>query len=284
MPGFEEQFGIILIPEPYRPALPAKPNVLPDVWWEHSVRTDLEAINKTKVGHALLEAIKHHGVIVSILPDSVPDACSAGTLPMEDDLHARDPLDITMGPSIYYSPERFSHGHRCQDRFKVFGQLVMDGHETLLHELVHAFRLASFKYDRQKAVKGFSFYNNTEEIYAILVQGIYASERGRAVRGTHVGQFPIGKELDGSFAFFQTGTEAFEHVKKFCVENPGFTKAIARVETRFNPIRAYYCDPRRAEKMSRTPVARGRDRTQPLLRGGFDFLAQAFRQAGLAGP
>ena len=285
MANFEEQFGIILIPEPHRPLNPPQPNVAPDVWWEHSVRTDLQTINKTKVGHALLAAIKCHGVVVSIQPDRPGTSTLAGTNPIDSDIHTGNPqLTITMGPMIEYSPERSLPHHHVQQRFKVFRQIQIEGHEVLLHELVHAFRQTSFKFAGKPVGKGFSFYNTNEEIYAILVQGIYASERGKAVRTTHVGHFPIDKQLEGSFEFFKTGTEAFEHVKNFCTDNPGFTKAIARVRTDFNPIRAFYCDPVRAKRMSRSGFARQRDLAQPMLRTGFDFLVKAFKQAGLAGP
>jgi hypothetical protein len=67
MANWEEQFGIFLIADFHRPRNPPTPNPPPDVWWEQSVRVDLQTINRARVGSALLRAIKFHGVIVSIL-------------------------------------------------------------------------------------------------------------------------------------------------------------------------------------------------------------------------
>ncbi len=285
MAEFEEQFNIALIPEPHRPKQhPPLPNVLPDVWWLHSVRTDLQTIGRTKVGMALLNAIKWHGVVVSIQPMQ-PGSCGDGTWPIDNDIPTGNPqLTVTMGPTIWYSPEQHDLNHKCEARYKVFGQIHIEGFQVLLHELVHAFRLASFRFKASPAGKGFAFYDTTEEINAVLIQGIFASERGTPIRSSHTRHFPIDENLDTSFEFFRTGTESFDHVKKFCTENPGFTKAVAEVRTRFNPIRAYYCDPVRAQRMARSQHARDRDSFQPFFKDAYRFLWKEFRKAGLAGP
>ena len=112
MANWEEQFGIFLISDFYRPRNPPTPNPPPDVGWEQSVRVDLQTISRTRVGRTLLRAIKFHGVVVSILKQS-PGHCGDYTFPIEDDLGTGNPkLQITMGPMIGYAPvgPRFPNG------------------------------------------------------------------------------------------------------------------------------------------------------------------------------
>jgi len=281
MANWEEQFGIFLIPDVYRPRNPPTPNPPPDVWWEQSVRVDLQTINRTRVGSALLRAIKFHGMVVSILK-ATPGHCGGdSTFPMEDDLGTGDPkLQITMGPMIGYAPEQHELGNLCErTRHGGFGQIWIQGHEVLLHELVHAFRMVSFKRpaNYSRTTKGFAFYDDPEELFAVLIQGIYASERKTPVRSSHTGHFPIDRQLDGSLEFYKTGTESFDLVRRFCTENPGFTREIACIETHFNPIRAYYFTPGAAKHMAQSNFAKARDQAEPLLHDGYHWLLNRFK-------
>ena len=136
MANWEEQFGIFLIPESHRSRFPATPNPAPDVWWQQSTRVDLQTINSTRVGQALLRAIKFHGVIVSIQKQT-SGVCGDATFPIEDDIGTGNSrLQITMGPTIFYAPEQHDLGHSCEkSRYSGFGQFWVEGHEVLLHEL-----------------------------------------------------------------------------------------------------------------------------------------------------
>ena len=287
MANWEEQFGIFLISDFYRPRNPPTPNPAPDVWWEQSVRVDLQTINRTRVGRALLRAIKFHGVVVTILKQS-PGHCGADTFPIEDDLGTGNPkLQITMGPMISYAPEQHELGNLCEKtRHGGFGQIWIQGHEVLLHELVHAFRMVSFKRpeNNPRTTKGFAFYDDPEELYAVLVQGIYASERKTPVRSSHTGHYPIDKQLDGSLEFYKTGTESFDLVGRFCTENPGFTREIACIETHFNPIRAYYFTPAAAKQMAQSKFAKTRDQVEPLFNDAYHWLLNQFRRGGALNP
>lgn len=287
MTNWEEQFGIFLIPESHRSRFPPTPNPAPDVWWEQSVRVDLRTISATRVGNALLRAIKFQGVIVSI-QKQMPGFCGDDTFPIDDDLFTGDPqLQITMGPTISYAPEQHSFNHSCEKtRYGGFGQFWIEGHEVLLHELVHAFRMVSFKRPANRPIttKGFSSYHDTEELYAVLIQGIYASERKKPVRSSHTGHYPIDQKLDGSLEFYKTGTESFDLVKRFCTENPGFTKSIACIETHFNPIRAYYFTPAAAKQMAQSKLAKTRDQIQPMFNDAYTWLRHQFRKGGLLNP
>lgn len=281
MSNVEEQFNIFLVPQPHQPAYPPPKPLAPDLGWLTRVRSDILTISKTKVGSALLRSIKYHGS-VTIQPNK-PGGCGDGTWPIEDDLHTGSPqLMISAGPTIWFNPEQHDLGNRCEARYKVFGQLHIESHEVLLHELIHAFRMASFKFGRGvPATKGFAFYNEREEIYAVLVQGIYASERGTGIRASHTRHFPIDKQLEGSLEFFKSGTEAFKIVQQFCTQNPGFTQMVAQVETRFNPIRAYYCQRDQAEKMSHSSLAHDRDKLQPVFEDLYQTMRHALIKYGL---
>jgi len=283
MVPIEEKFNIYLVPEPYRSALPPTPSPAPDLIWLNAVRRDIEKISKSKVGSALLNSIKYHGVVITIQPMQ-PGVCDDNTWPIEDDLHTGVPsLSITEGPNIWFSPEQHSLDSQCEARHKVFGQLHIQSDEVLLHELVHALRMVSFKRAATRPVigKGLALYGDTEEFIAVLVQGIYASELGRGVRASHTRHFPIDERLKGSFEFFQSGSETFKLIKQFCVDNPGFTRALSCIETRFNPLRAYYSDPGKAARMSTTRLARDRDKFQPLIKDGYDLLRKSFIAAGI---
>lgn len=277
MAGFEENYNIFLVPQIHK-GNPNDPNPAPDVGWEKAARNDLESIRKSKVGEALLSSIKWHGIPVTIQP-LPPGKCSDLTWPIDDYIPPGQKSNISSGPSIWYSPETHALTHNCEAKYKVFGQIHIESHEVLLHELVHALRLISYKFNALRTSKGFAFHNTTEEVYAVLVQGIYASELGKGIRASHTRHFPIDKELEGSFAFFQTGTDAFKYVKDFCTQNQGFTRMIARVYTPFNPIRAYYFDPARALRMSQSKLAKQRDVLQPIKRDIYWLLKEAFTGA-----
>jgi hypothetical protein len=157
---------------------------------------------------------------------------------------------------------------------------------VLFHELVHAFRMVSFQrpVKRPDTTRGFASYHDTEELFAVLLQGIYASERKTPVRSSHTGHYPIDKKLDGSLEFYKTGTESFALVKRFCTENPGFTKAIACIETRFNPIRAFYFTPAAAKQMAQSKLAITRDKVQPIFNDAYTWLRHQFHKGGLLNP
>jgi hypothetical protein len=128
-----------------------------------------------------------------------------------------------------------------------------------------------------RTTNGFAFYDDPEELYAVLVQGIYASEGKTPVRSSHTGHYPIDKQLDKSFEFYKTGTESFDLIGRFCTENPGFTREIACIETHFSPIRAYYFTPAAAKQMVQSKFAKARDQAEPLFNGAYHWLLNQFR-------
>jgi hypothetical protein len=270
-----EDYMIFVIPHRYGETQPIKDAET----WINAVQNDLTTIFSSRVGKAVLSAIRWHGVSVTIQPAK---GCGARTWPIEDDLklNKAGPLQISQGVSIWFSPENHVLGNACEARYTGLGQFHMESNEVLLHELVHAVRMVSFKFDLDalKAVgKGLANFDTNEEVYAVLVQGIYASERKTPVRSSHTGHFEIDPELNGSLAFFKTGTETFQYVRQFCQDNPGLTQAIADVDVPFNPLNAYYMKPSVAEKMSRSKFAKDRDRSVPILKMVVDFVKQHVR-------
>lgn len=292
MTNFEEQYNIFL----YAKLINFQGQEAPfpgAAAWLQAVRTDLRTIEKTQVGKALLKGLKQAGVPVPIAPAN-PGTCGNSTDPMEGDVGWKKydgpgmsgPNSETWsGPTIIYSPENNAVGHSCQKRFEYFGQIHIETHETLLHELLHALRWVtatkkgnSVNNNKVKVDKGLSFYGDQEEFFAVLTQGIYASERGAPVRSSHTGHFEIDKELNGSYKFYKTGTETFAYVKKFCTESPGFTKEIAQIKVSFNPIRVYYFDVQLAKKISReSQTARVRDFMMHNAKKAREFVKEYVR-------
>lgn len=145
---------------------------------------------------------------------------------------------------------------------------------VLLHELVHAFRHVSKKFDMMsKTHGGLSRYNAREEFNAVLVENIFQSELKGNIRQSHQGFHNLEKELEGSFEFFKVSTKAFDLIDKFCRENPGFTKALSRVKVPFNPIAAYYQKPGKARAMSMSEPAVRRDAGDLIRISGMSWQA-----------
>jgi hypothetical protein len=240
--------------------------------WEKAVREDIKKISQTKVGSLLLHSIKHHGQIVNIRPKRSND-CNAGVKEGEE-IHNKDKLKIGTAAIIEFSPEIYEHGGLCETNNLESGGFRHESHETLLHELVHAFRQVSGKMNLYppKIGKGLSFYGNHEEFNAVLVQGIYASERRTPIRASHSGYSEIDKKLNGSLKFFQASSEAFQYVEKFCLENPDFTRGFININAPFNPINAYYQDREIARQFSKSATARGRDKVMPILKVIKNFI------------
>ena len=283
--NFEEQFLLVLSPyenigvhyetPPGRPDLPANvpvhdPPIANADAWMQAVRKDIVKIANTKVGSLLLRSIKYHGQIITIRPKKVDD-CNSGTLPGDTVSH-NDHLDLITGADIVFNPDTYRVGGKCELQHLQMGGFHIESDETLLHELVHAFRKVSGKLKERALGKGLSFYGNSEEFDAVLIQGIYASERKQPIRSSHWHHFEIDKELNSSLKFFKSGAETYSWVEKFCQENPGFTRALAEFDLGFNPINSYYYDREQVRQLSRSSTASRRDKTMPAVKALVDFL------------
>jgi hypothetical protein len=234
--------------------------------WKSSVLKDLLSIRLTRVGSLLLRSIRYWGQIVWIEPflADPTKGCNATTAPVDknsvDGKLSDDPKDA-VGSITHYTPSFLGPGSFCSKKDGRFGGYTNLSFETLFHELVHALRFVSGMNNKGVGMtKGLTFYGNKEEFIAVLVQGIFASELKRPVRSSHEMHFEINPELNGSYKFFSSGSEAYRFVKEFCTDNQGFTKALACIEVPFNPIRAYYEKPALAKSISlNSSVAARRD-------------------------
>lgn len=237
--------------------------------WIDLVLADLTAIEATSIGNLLLRSIAFHRKVVMIQalwgsPLS-PGMCNAQTGPEPD-----------LGAFIQYTPNYLGPGSRCDLENIQKGGYSILSNETLFHELVHALRWSSGKNNKGVVTdKGLVFYGNKEEFIAVVVQGIYGSARGRPVRASHTGRTAIDPELNGSYKFYAVGSEAYKFMKEFCMENAGFTGALAQFDVPFNPVRAYYEKPAVAKSISeRSPIAKRRDAIMPIAKAARDFILE----------
>jgi hypothetical protein len=288
--NFEEQFLLFLVPydrtdihyvtPPGRPDLLANVPVLPSPFadadgWTKAVRSDIMKIAGSKVGSHLLRSIKFHGQVITIRPKQADD-CNSVTGEGFNVSNSAD-LSVGTGADVIYNPGTYATGGKCQAKSVAIGGYSTESHEVLFHELVHAFRHVSGKLNKTVLGKGLSFYENNEEFDAVLMQGIYASERRRPVRSSHFKHFEIDKELNSSMRFFKSGEETFNWVEKFCMDNPGFTRGIAEIDLAFNPINSYYYDREIVRKLGRSSTASRRDKLMPTVKAVVDFLRNELR-------
>lgn len=238
--------------------------------WQQMVARDLNKIEVTKIGKALLMAIGYWKVPVWIQPLRMP--LKGGLVCNSRSTGPPHQNDTT----VEYSPMFLGHGSACAQRDKIPGELTKDSFVSLFHELVHAFRFVSGKNKKYVGVdKGLAFYSNKEEFIAVVVEGILQSELKSPVRSSHFSYFEIDPELNGSYKFFASGTNTYRYVKEFCLENKGFTGTISRMNLPFNPIRAYYEKPAIAKSISlKSATAKHRDAMQPFLKDTKAYIQQ----------
>jgi len=288
--NFEEQFllflvpydkvGISYVPPAGRPDLPASVPVFPPAFsngdaWTTAVRSDIVKISSTKVGRLLLCSIKFHGKVVTIRPKDAAD-CNSVTWDGDTLSHSAN-MTLRTGADIQYNPDTYAVGGKCSAKDLAMGGYHVQSHEVLLHELTHAFRHVSGKDNIVGLKKGLSFYGNNEEFNAVLIQGIYASERRTPIRSSHFHHFEMDKDLSTSMRFFKSGEETFKYVEKFCQENPGFTRAIAELDLPFNPINSYYYDREQIKNLGKSTLAKSRDTTMPMAKVVVEFLKKEFK-------
>lgn len=241
------------------------------------VRVGLQEIQKTQSGRILLRSIRWHGRWVRISPPVMPIGGNPLTC-RTDEANWGEPKDLqfyratkpffdAMGLQFkgIHSVVRFSpNQHRIFGACWIHNVAKSDFQPTpasvLFHELVHAFRHVSKKFDKVTQTHGgIANFDSREEFNAILVQNIYQSELGSNIRQSHHGFNNMDQDLNGSFEFFKVSTKAFQMVDKFCKENKGLTRALSCIKVAFNPLAAYYRDPGKAKRLSASETAVRRD-------------------------
>jgi len=241
--------------------------------YETGTLNALIKIESTDVGRLLLQSIAYHvrnnpgnlaHGILEIRPYAEGD-CNGSTVP-----------DVTtkagrmIKPVVHFWPKAFAKGGACskylEDHKDETGGIFPD--ETLFHEFVHAFRMASGKATVAPIVQGGLLnYETEEEFIAVLVTNIYLTDPSNkshsSLRRDHVGTKTLESDVAESFTFFRSSVSTYRLVEKFCKENPAFTKNLAEVKAAFNPIAAYYKEPIQAWIYANSQAAETRDAVGP---------------------
>lgn len=232
----EQQFGIEILPTWHdRPTGDAHA-------YTRDVRAELAKILQSRTGKYLAAALLFQKTQSTKPPILV--------MPYEgNDCNAEED-SVTRGSAqsvVLFSPA--TRASRCSD-----GKAATLPHEILFHELVHSLRRVSGHLHRHSVISKLQPYTNTEEFLAILVTNIFISDvtnhHKTALRANHESHTALDPEIADSFRYFSLGTRAFNVIANFCSDNRGFTRMLATVPARFNPIAAYYSNPHKAFEMA----------------------------------
>ena len=244
----EKQFGIEIDPT-YAPTIGGRSAVVPPnpKQYEQQVRIVLGQILKSQVGQDLAASLRYHGKKTLVGPYTGGD-CNA--------------MEWWWGSSasqnhsvVLFTPHSARGETACAKEIRSRRPATLP-HETLFHELVHSLRRVSGKRKGWSIRDGGTLtgQQDIEEFIAVLVTNIYISDPSNpfktGLRNDHSGHGPLDSKFDSSFRFFSLGTKAFNLVRTFCDDNPGFTRMLAKVRAPFNPIAAYYQDRRKAFEMA----------------------------------
>lgn len=219
--------------------------------YKNKVTEHLTWIYRTRVGKILLDCIRYHGLPVEIRPYPGTDCNSNGGWRVSGGGDVRGYVE--------YSPDTFSlHGACPVNRTAPNRGLLWD--EVLFHELVHAFRGVSKKWNKVRLGAGLVRYDDTEEFYAVLITNIYISDRSNKIktglRADHKSLNPLQADLAAPFGFFASSSQVLPLVRQFVTENHGMAIMLAHADAPFNPIADYVASPDKAEEVSRKALPR----------------------------
>lgn len=213
------------------------------------VHEHLNWVYLTKSGRILLNCIRRPNFPIEIRPHPNPqcNAIAGGE---------RRPGIPGFAGFITYSPFAFSSAGACsalpagQDRGRIWD-------EILFHELIHVFRVATGKWDQGPLLSAnMKQYDNNEEFIAVLCTNIYISDRTNKIksglRSGHKNFSAMSADEAVRFGLFTSSKATYGLVKKFCDENPIFTKALSDqlADIPYNPIADYYLLPEICEFFS----------------------------------
>ena len=254
----------LLIIDPYK--IDDTPNVgMNSAAYVQSVQAIITSIKATQVGDALLRSIRFHGKWVRIwarekllLMDS--SVLGAGFRDVEE-CAGRELLNkITggmipmpnVGAAVNFFPNFCRTGNACQVDFLKRNEYIPTAESVLVHELVHAFRRVSRKFNDgmgQTFSGPMAKYTGKEELYAVIVENMFQSEVKGELRGEHLHHNRLDPRFSSSENFFKQDHKVFETIETFCTENKGLTRMLARINVAFNPIAVYLKDPRAAKAL-----------------------------------
>jgi Effector protein len=115
----------------------------------------------------------------------------------------------------------------------------VDADEILLHEMIHGLR----QMRGQSQCSGTwdnPGYDTREEFVAILVSNLYRSEKLRSgLRSDHHGFAQLSPAMSDANTFLTTGNNT-DYIHNMFEEDLVFSKNLAKVQCRFNPVKLFY--------------------------------------------
>jgi hypothetical protein len=206
--------------------------------WAAGVRADLDRIHQTQAGALLARSLRDFKSTITLIPYEGGD-CNAQEGPA-----SKAAPDISV---VLFSPR--PKGTACTNHRESETGAILP-HESLHHELVHSLRRISGKFKRFALSGKLDLFHTNEEFYAILATNIYISDRSNRhksnLRMDHAGHERLEARYESSYRYFQLGTKAYNLIAKFCTDHPDYSKQLAAIRANFNPLAAYYANPRKA--------------------------------------
>lgn len=203
-----------------------------------AVRAELDRIHQSKAGAVLARSLRYFKSEITLIPYEGGD-CNA-----QEDAASANAQKISV---ILFTPK--TKGTACTSHGKDQTGAILP-HESLHHELIHSLRRISGKFNRFQLGGKLQPFHNNEEFYAILATNIYIADRSNRnksnLRMDHSGHGRLEERYESSYRYFQLGTKAYNLIAKFCTDHPFYSKELAQIRGSFNPLGAYYANPRKA--------------------------------------
>jgi hypothetical protein len=202
--------------------------------FQDDVSTVVRSIAATATGRAILAKITAHGIVV-ITPMNKGEVNALAHPVVLGGL-----APIQFSPTTW-SPVTLINGFPVPNIYASFPGMQAD--EVLLHEMVHSARGLGREAKVIKLTGAMAPYENEEEFFAILVANIYESEKGKSnisLRRSHFFEMNSLTPNEAASEVFLFLNDNFRLIAKFCEQHPKMAPTIARVEAKFNPIKAYF--------------------------------------------
>jgi hypothetical protein len=217
--------------------------------YEAQILGMLHGLDVTQTGHAVLNAFRWYRREVLIYPyDGRLGKCNAAAY--EDWGMFRTKVSFT--------PLQYPHA-RCEAQ----GWAGHSPHQIFVHELTHAVRSVAGKLLSIPSNFSTGPAGQEEEI-AMLVTNIFSSETHRRLRTSYDSDTPASYYYFGSDNKENNDESDYSRmvlnwdrdlIKTFCNQHNEFSRWLARVEARFNPLRDYF-DQTRPQGWRPTPSRR----------------------------
>jgi hypothetical protein len=206
--------------------------------YEDQIVLIMEMILRTQSGRILVGAIGRTARIMLIIPDAGTEINAATNWTSAKqafpanltftDPSTQQPFTTTSGGSctiIELTPSNYSHRDG----------VVSSADTGLFHEMCHGLHVML---GISQAYLPLDDFDNIDEFWAITLTNIYLSEKNYpALRRDHHGRQQLHPSLCTSEAFLQRFADP---MKQICDAAPDFTREVAQIPAKFNPIRAYY--------------------------------------------